>query len=180
MSKKIKNIKNKEAIKRKSEACSVLANFGIKTEDNLLCIGVILKDLSNSELINQINKVCTEYAGIDFALFVHNNNLVTFNMCPILNLNAIIQWIYPLITTDVSTTKTGMISKSRNIYFLMKDVEIIPEEILRDKRVKLIFSAQNMLNVVIKNPKIENGTVINNFNMTELIKLINKDFKNDD
>jgi len=178
MSKKIKNIKSKEANKRRNEISSKLADFNIKPEDNLLCIGIILKDFFGSELIDQINKICAQYIGIDFAIFVHNNNSIISNICPILNLNAIILWDYPLITTDISTTKTGMISKSRNIYFLMKDIEIVPEEILQDKRVKLVFSTQNMLDIVIKNPKIKNGIVINNFDMTELIRLINKDLNN--
>ncbi len=176
MSKNINNIKKKKAIKRKNDSLLKLNNFDLKLDDNLLCIGVIIKDFSNIEFINQINKICSEYIGVDFAFFLHNNFVNNLSMCPIFDLRSLIQWNYPLITTDVSTTKTGMISKSNNIYFLMKDIETIPEEILQDKRIKLIFKTQNMLDVVIKNPKIENGTVIDNFSIMEIIKLINKDF----
>lgn len=179
MSKNINNIKKKEAFKRKESASLSLANMGMSLSSNLLCIGIILKDFSNTELINQINKICLEYVGIDFAFFLHNNFINNFSMCPVFDLRSLIQWDYPLITTDLSTTITALSSKSNNIYFYMKDIETIPQNIIDNKKIKFITKNSNMAGVIMKNLGIKEMEIIENLNMMEIIQLINKDLKNE-
>lgn len=179
MSKNINSIKKKEAFKRKESASLSLSNMGMSLSSNLLCIGIILKDFSDAELINQVNKICLEYVGIDFAFFLHNNFINNFSMCPVFDLRSLIQWDYPLITTDLSTTITALSSKSNNIYIYMKDIETISKKIIDNKRIKFITKNNNIAEIIIKNSGIKEIEVVDNLNMVEIIKLINKDLKNE-
>lgn len=180
MAKKIKNLHSKEALHRKRNAESELSALGMSIEDELLCIGIILKDLNVSELNRQcfvgINEVCKKFCGVDICVIPHNFDICPMLLCPIIDPRILTQWTYPIISTNVSTTITALCSKSDYIYFYVFDIENIPDNILNNNRIKLIAKDSNIANFLKNNAY----GIIENFDIHNFINLINKELKNEE
>jgi len=165
---------SKKHLKRKEPKLSPL---GMEINEDLLCIGVVLKNLSMSELNRQcftsINDICKNCCGVDFCIIPHDFDVSPLLLCPVIDPRILKQWTYPIVSTSVSTTKTALSSKSDHIYFYILDVEHIPEDIVNNKRVTLIASNANIADSF----KIE---IIENFDMKKFVSLINKDLKNEE
>jgi len=181
MSKKIKNSQHKQALKRKGNAELTLSLIDMSLDSKLLSIIIILKDLKenkiNLQCFNQINKISKEFVGIDFGIISHEINNSPIITCPILNLPMIKQLTHPIISTNISTTTTALLSKSDKIYYYIFDDEFIPAKIKNNKRIKYVACNNEIFDKINKDKEIENSQMIEDFNMIEFIKLINKDLK---
>jgi hypothetical protein len=184
MAKKIKNIKKKEATKKKQNSENLLNSLNMKLSNDVLSIVIILKDLNptilNNQCFSQINNVCKNLGVVDIGVITHDQTNASFLLCPVLNLHIIKQLTYPIISTNISTTLTALSSKSNNIYYYIFDIENIPREILNSKRIKFVVKNNGILDILTKMYNIDKIEIIENFFMVDFIKLINKDIKNEE
>jgi hypothetical protein len=103
VSKKLKNPKHTEAVRRKAMATKAMGKLGLKLEDDLIAIGFIFSHLSTSHLtylgINSINKLCKEHIGVDICLFSqHITPPCLPPLCPVFNMSDLLRWhSYPFI-----------------------------------------------------------------------------------
>jgi len=115
------NDKSKEAEKRKRDGEINLQRLGLSLNSELLSVGIIFDNLLKSDininLLNGINHVFNNFAGVDINVFVHNlGECCIFLLSPILDLKYMFSWTYPLIVTSASTLQSALNSKSKNIY----------------------------------------------------------------
>lgn len=131
MTKKHKNIKHTESIKRKANASEEMAKLGLKLEDDRAIVGFVFNHLSVSHLtylgIVSINHLCKTYAGIDICLFSqHIIQPCVQLLCPVFSISDLIRWHeYPLISTSISTTIEALASNAPTVYHYAFDPEFI-------------------------------------------------------
>jgi len=177
MSRKIRNIKASEAVKNKTKEEERLLNLGLSLNDDLFSLGIILDDLGLSQInyfcFDNINRICKAYSGIDFHVFSHEmGTQLGIPLCPIFNISEVTSYEYPLIATSLSTLKTAISSKSKNIYFYMFDLD--PEiEFINKNNIKTILRHKNFEEVVN-----DNLGIVEAFNLESIIKIILEDIKN--
>jgi hypothetical protein len=145
VSKKLKNPKHTEAVRRKAMATKAMGKLGLKLEDDLIAIGFIFSHLSTSHLtylgINSINKLCKEHIGVDICLFSqHITPPCLPPLCPVFNMSDLLRWhSYPLITTSIGTTIEAIFTNAPVIYHYVFDPEFIDKPHYESSDLKLAF-----------------------------------------
>jgi hypothetical protein len=145
MAKKKKNIKHIDAMKRKANAVTEMAEFGLKLEDDRAFIGFVFNHLAVSHLtylgLNSINQLCKTYAGIDICLFTqHIIPPCIHPLCPIFSVSDLTRWnYYPLITTSIGTTIEALSSNASIIYHYAFDPEFIDKPHRESSEIKPAF-----------------------------------------
>lgn len=154
MSKKKKNSRHKEAMKRKNEAASEMSRLGLTLEDDTALVGFVFSHLALSHItylgLISINKLCKTYAGLDVCIFSqHIIHPCVPLLCSSFNMRDLIRWgDNPLITTSIGTTIAALSSGAPVIYHYAFDPEFIdkshrePQDILPafcDPRVRVII-----------------------------------------
>jgi len=131
MAKKQKNKGRLESLKRKAIASEEMANIGLDLSDDLTTIGIIFNHLGISHLnytgIVNINNLCRSYSGVDISIFSqHMIPPCVQPLCPVFNISSLIRWNnYPLISTDITTTKLALSSNASRIYYYAFDPEFL-------------------------------------------------------
>jgi len=179
MSKKIKNEQHKLAEKRKRDANSRMSLLNLDIMDDIISIGIVLKNLECSEInkacFTEINKICKGFPGVDLSVIPNDATDSPLILCPTLDTKSLTLWEYPLITTNIATTITALSSRSNHIYYYIFDIENIPDIILNNDRVKIITKHDNLKQLINKKDVVS----IENFNLEGLISLIVKGLKNE-
>jgi len=131
MSKKRKNVKHKEAMKRKADAAAEMAKLGLKLDDDQALVGFVFNHLAVSHLtylgLNSINHLCKTYAGLDICIFTqHIIPSCLPPLCSIFSISDLMRWHnHPLITTSIGTTIEALASNAPIVYHYAFDPEFI-------------------------------------------------------
>jgi len=142
---KCKNIKHKEAVKRKISAAEEMAKLGLKLDDDQALIGFVFNHLAVSHLtylgLNSINRLCKTYAGVDICIF--SQHLIPSclpPLCPVFGVSELIRWHnYPLIATSIGTTIEALASNAPIIYHYAFDPEFINKPYLEPSDLEPAF-----------------------------------------
>lgn len=192
--KKLANKKKKQkAHHRKLDAAEELSDIGIDLSDEIYNIGIIFNNLTISHLtyvgLNYINKICTNYVGIDICLFVEQLSRPCIQpQCAVGEIKDLFNWRQPLIATDINTCIYALNSPSQQIYYYVFDIEFINNYTLSwdiikrcfyDPRITLIARHSDHKKLIEDefNIKISN-MIIEDFDLVSMIRLIIKDIKN--
>ena len=150
-------------------------------------IGIILEDLSASQLSYYVIKNINEYVGsdnYDFVIFFENS--ATSILQPdvsIMNINEIWGFDGALISTSISTTLSMVNAFAKSKYFYIWDLEWVRRhgkdfhyliQAYNNRDVELIArSKENALAIEnYCNRKIDH--VINNFDLKKIVRIINE------
>lgn len=188
MSRKIKNIKHKESIRRKINAEKIADHIGLNLNDQLQAVGFIFDHLSMSHLtyssINSINRICRKHVGIDIHIFSHHvTQSCVIPLCPIFGAHELIRWHdYPLVPTSMATALEALSSNTSKIYYYAFDIEFIDnynysssyiQKIFCNPRIKIITRHQSHKELIEEefNTKVCD-IIVENCDMEKLIKFI--------
>jgi len=153
MAKKQKNLKHKEAVRRRLKAEEEMSKLGLKLNGDAETIGFVFNHLFVSHLtyygITSINHLCRTYAGIDVCIFSqHVVNPCIQLLCPVFDMRDLIRWDHrPLVSTSICTTLSALSSNADKVYHYAFDPEFIDKSRIEsnylipafcDPRVKVI------------------------------------------
>jgi len=187
-----KNIKHKEALKRKNQAKDLFESIGLNLDDSLMSVGLVLDHIGLSHLnyfaITSINDLYKDYYGIDINIFYQETNLPIIDpFCPVLEKKFLTSCRYPLIATNTSTLLDAINSKSELIFYYIFDFKDFTEsyndsmtQLLNNNRIKIITRCEEYKNIIEKiiNKKIIEDIILD-FDIKKFIKLIIKEIKNE-
>lgn len=194
--KKQRNIKHKEAIKRKADAAEEMAKLGLKLNDDQALVGFIFNHLAVSHLtylgLNSINQLCRTYAGLDICIF--SQHLIPSclpPLCPVFGVSDLTRWHdYPLIATSIGTTIEALASNAPTVYHYAFDPEFMDKPHLEpldlepafcDPRVRVIVRHESHKELIEAEFGIQVcDEIIPDFNVEMLVKLVLTKMKNDE
>lgn len=196
MAKKQKNVKHKEAVRRKADAAAEMAKLGLALDDDQALIGFVFSHLAMSHLtymgLDSINKLCKAYAGVDVCLFTqHIIPSCIQSLCPVFGVADLIRWYdYPLIATSIGTTVEALASNAPIVYHYAFDPEFIDKPHIESSEIQPAF-CDPRVRVVVRHEshkeliEAEFGikvceTIIPDCNAEALAKLVLTEMKNGD
>lgn len=195
MSKKKKNPRQKEAIRRKENAAAEMDRLGLKLDDDLALVGFVFKHLAVSHLtylgLTSINKLCKAYAGIDICIFSqHIIQPCIPLLCPAFGMSDLLRWHnYPLIATSIGTTISSLASNAPVVYHYAFDPEFIDKHhrescdllpAFCDPRVRVIVRHESHKELIEEEFGIKVcDKIIPDCNAEALVKFVLTEMKND-
>lgn len=189
-----KNIKHKEAIRRKAKATEEMAKIGLTLSDELVIIGFIFEHLAISHLtylgLNSINKLCKTHVGVDVCVFSqHLTPPCIPVLCPVLTITDLARWYdYPLVTTSIRTTIKALSSNAPVVYHYCFDPEFINKPHYESSNIRSAF-CNPRVRVIVRHEShkklIEEefgidvcDSIIPDYDIEALVKLILTEMKN--
>ncbi len=183
-----KNIKHKEASKRKSNASADMGKIGLKLEDDLKTIGLVFNHLSVSHLaylgLHYMNNLCREHVGVDICIFTTHDLPPCIKMlCPVFKISDLSRWMgNPLVSTNIRTTIEALASNASIVYHFCFDPEFIGNHMTEssdmktafcDPRVRVIVRHESHKQLIEEEFDIRVcDTIIPDFNAEMLTKLV--------
>ena len=194
--KKHKNIKHKEALKRKADAADEMAKLGLKLDDDQALVGFVFNHLAVSHLtylgLNSINQLCKTYAGLDICIF--SQHLIPSclpPLCPVFGVSDLVRWHdYPLIATSIGTTIEALASNAPVVYHYAFDPEFMDKPHLEpsdlepafcDPRVRVIVRHESHKELIEAEFGIQVcDAIVPDCNVEALAKFVLTEMKNGD
>lgn len=194
MSKKQKNIKRTEAIRRTRDSDKLLSDLGLNCADNLQSIGIVLEHAGLSQLsmyvLETIAQLTQKYAGLDISLFVQKIvPPIAPIACPHFPIKDLIGWNNPVITTNISTTLDALYSKCPTIYHYVFDLDFLYDSHVSKQDMANCFVSKNVTvftrsdwykNIIEQEFSISiMDTIIPDFNIANIAQMIFRRTSND-
>lgn len=182
-----KNLKHKEATKRKVEATAEMDKIGLKLDDDLKTIGLVFNHLAVSHMtylgLNSINELCREHVGVDLCIFtIHSLPPCVKALCPVFSISDLSRWSTdPLVSTDIATTIEALATNASVVYHFCFDPEFIGNPNMEsadlkssfcDPRVRVVVRHDDHKGLVEEEFGIKVCAVIPDFDTEKLTKLI--------
>lgn len=194
MSKKNKNIRHTEAIRRKLSANNEMAKIGLSLEDKQAIVGFVFSHLAISHLsyfgLSSINNFCKNHVGVDICIFSqHIIPPCIIPLCPIFKIADLSRWAeYPLISTSIETTIDALTSNAGLVYHYCFDPEFVNQPNMEshnirrafcDDRVRVIARHESHRELIEEEFGINIcNTIIPDCDVEKLMKLVLTEMKN--
>jgi hypothetical protein len=146
----------KLANQRKQTTVRELGLYGASIDDELSAIGVVIKDLTVSQLaytvMRNVNVACKNYVGIDWHLFVHQSVRPCIEPTfPVGQLQHMLRWRHPLIATDTASCLYALQSRSVRIYHYVFDLDFLGDYARTHEQTELAFQSDR-ISMIARHP----------------------------
>lgn len=149
-----KNLKHKEATRRKAEATTEMAKIGLKPDDDLKTIGFVFNHLAVSHMtylgLSSINALCRSHVGVDICIFtIHTLPPCVKVLCPVFSVSDLARWnSNPLVSTDIRTTIEALATNASLVYHYCFDPEFIGNTTIESSWLNSAFCDQRVRIIV--------------------------------
>lgn len=146
----------REALKRKAESQARLSSVGLRPEDKLMAVGIVLERIGEGDLAKMVLDAVFRFSqaatGIDMAIFVQEMaRPVAQVLCPLLDPHALSSWPEPLIATSPVTCLEALESRAPAIVHYVYDDNFLDPRGLSREEFRRTFNDRRV-QVVIGKP----------------------------